>query len=160
MKEWANFFVTMGGAAATLTGLIFVGISINLNKILSIARLPDRASQALMLLVTVMIVSALCLVPLQSTMLFGLEILAIGILIWIINIRLDIGIFQKTSAHYKKRYLVNALLTQLSVLPYVASGVVMLIWGNAGVYILIPGFIFSFIKSVLDAWVLLVEINR
>jgi hypothetical protein len=32
-EGWANFFIAQVGAAAALTGLIFVGVSINLNKI-------------------------------------------------------------------------------------------------------------------------------
>jgi hypothetical protein len=160
MKDWVQFFATIGGAAATLTGLIFVGISINLNKILSISRLPDRASQALILLVTVLVVSGLCLIPGLNASLLGIEFLVLGTIVWIVNLKLDIGIFHKTSDQYKKRHLLNALLTQFSVLPYIISGIVLLTSGFTGIYWLLPAIFFSFIKSVLDAWVLLVEINR
>lgn len=54
----------------------------------------------------------------------------------------------------------NAVVTQFSVLPYIVSGILMLTGDINGTYWLVPGFIFSFIKAVLDAWVLLVEINR
>lgn len=161
MKEWAEFFTLTGGAAATLTGLIFIGISINLDKILSISQLPDRAAQALILLVTVMIVSILSLVPGQGMEWFGAEILSISILVWIINTRLDMHIFRKTAPEYKNRHLrINVLLTQFSLVPYVISAVVLIGGSNAGLYVLIPGFVFSFIKATLDAWVLLVEIKR
>ncbi len=43
MTGWENFFVAEVGASAALAGLIFVGVSINLNRILSLPRLPDRA---------------------------------------------------------------------------------------------------------------------
>ena len=43
---------------------------------------------------------------------------------------------------------------------YLAGGVVILIYGDSGIYWLIIGMICSFIKAVIDAWVLLVEINR
>jgi hypothetical protein len=32
--------------------------------------------------------------------------------------------------------------------------------GVGGLYLLVPAIIISFIKALLDAWVLLVEINR
>jgi hypothetical protein len=160
MKEWTNFFVLMGGAAATLTGLIFVGISINLNRIISIPKLPSRASQALILLVTVLLICALCLVPNQAASLLGSEFLVTGIVVWIVTFRIDLKILFKTDDQYKKQYLMNALFTQLSVLPYIVSGIIMLVKDFCGVYWLVPGIIFSFVKSVLDAWVLLVEINR
>jgi hypothetical protein len=160
MKEWTDFFILMGGAAATLTGLIFVGISINLNRIIAIPKLPSRASQALILLVTVLVICALYLVPNQSGCLIGSEVLFIGAVIWTITFRIDLKILYKTDKQYKRQYLMNALFTQLSVLPYIISGIMLLAKGYDGIYWVVPGIIFSFIKSVLDAWVLLVEINR
>jgi modulator of FtsH protease len=32
--------------------------------------------------------------------------------------------------------------------------------GEIGIFWIVPAIVFSFIKAVLDAWVLLVEINR
>lgn len=43
MDEWQGFFAAVLGASAALSGLLLVGVSINLSKILSVARLPDRA---------------------------------------------------------------------------------------------------------------------
>ena len=45
--DWAAFFTAQLGAAATLGGLIFVGLSLNLEKILSFPALPNRALFAL-----------------------------------------------------------------------------------------------------------------
>jgi hypothetical protein len=160
MKEWTDFFVTTGGAAAALTGLIFVGVSISLARILSIPKLPGRAAQALILLLTVLIVSALCLVPFQPNYLLGIEIIFIGIIIWIITFRADLQILSKTDKQYKKQYLMNTSFTQLSVLPYIVAGIALLAGKFGGIYWLVPAFLFSFIKAVIDAWVLLVEINR
>ena len=36
----------------------------------------------------------------------------------------------------------------------------ILIWGEVGLYWIAAAFIFSFIKAVSDAWVLLIEILR
>jgi hypothetical protein len=160
MKEWTDFFMLMGGAAATLTGLIFVGISINLNRIISMPKLPSRASQALILLVTVLLICALCLVPKQTASLTGCEFLFIGIIVWVISFMTDLKILHQTDKQYKYKFLLNAMLTQFSVLPYLVSGVALICCGFTGLYWLIPGVVFSFIKAVLDGWVLLVEINR
>jgi hypothetical protein len=160
MTEWDNFFIAIAGAAATLTGLIFVGVSISLARILSIPRLPGRASQALILLLTILITSSLCLVPHQPTLYIGVEFLVIGIIVWCISLRIDIGMLQKTAPEYKKHSIQNMVFTQLSVLPYIISGMIIIYQGFNGIYWLIPGIIFSFIKAVIDAWVLLVEINR
>ena len=61
---------------------------------------------------------------------------------------------------YKKQYFFSVVFNQLSVLPYLVAGVTILICGEKGIYWIVPGIILSFIKAVIDAWVLLVEINR
>jgi|SRR5579862_2170449 len=157
---WTNFFSAVAGAAATLTGLIFVGVSISLARILSIPSLPDRALQSLMLLGTVLITSLLYLVPGQSIRLLGIELFLIGILAWPIALKLDLGMLRNSNSLYKGKFRLNMLLTQLAVLPYIVAGTIAICRGPKGLYWLVPGLLFSFAKAVLDAWVLLVEINR
>jgi hypothetical protein len=43
MTGWESFFVAQVGASAAVAGLVFVGVSINLDKILKYAGLPGRA---------------------------------------------------------------------------------------------------------------------
>ena len=57
MGDWHDFFLAQAGAAGVLTGLVFVGVSINLQKILS--DLTGRAVEALILLVAVLVASVL-----------------------------------------------------------------------------------------------------
>lgn len=160
MTGWENFFIAEVGASAALAGLIFVGVSINLTRILSLARLPDRAFEAISLLLAVLVLSSLQLVPGQSITLLGIEILIIGLIIWAGVTMLDLRIRQKTEVQYRRPFLLNMLLSQLASLPYVIAGILVLAIGTSGLYWLVPAVIFSFIKAILDAWVLLVEINR
>ena len=80
MGDWHDFFLAQAGAAGVLTGLVFVGVSINLEKILSdpTSGLAGRAAEALVLLVAVLTPSCLLLVPGQGALLVGIEVLAIG----------------------------------------------------------------------------------
>ncbi len=155
-----NFFIAEVGASAALAGLIFVGVSINLSRILSLARLPDRALEAMSLLMTVLVLSSLQLVPGQSMALLGIEILIIGLLIWSEVTILDLRIRRNTDPQFRQVFLFNMLLSQLASLPYVIAGILVLVIGASGLYWLVPSVIFSFLKAILDAWVLLVEINR
>jgi hypothetical protein len=160
METWHDFFVAVAGAAAALTGLIFVGVSLSLTKMLATPKLPRRASEALIILMTVLIISCLCLVPAQPASLLGIEILIVGVLIWFITFRLDLSILRATNIEYKKQYKYMIVFTQLAILPYIVSAIVTLSCGYIGIYWLIPAIIFSFSKAVLDAWVILVEIHR
>jgi hypothetical protein len=155
MNGWENFLSAEVGASATLAGLIFVGVSINLARILSIAALPSRALQALLFLVAILIDSSLLLVPRQSMTAVGAELLIVSILLWTMATGSDIVALRKTDHKYRHFVKIN-----LVVLPYVISGVVVLVRGATGLYWLVPAVLLSFVKAIADAWVLLIEINR
>ena len=160
LKEWHDLFVVTGGASAALTGLIFVGVSQNLTRILSFESLPNRALLSLVLLLNILIVSVLFLIPGQSTSVLGTEVLSVEIIFYIIVLRLDISTYKSTVAPYKKQYRIHMAVDQLAALPYLIAGIFIVYSGEKGVNIIVPGIIFSFIKAIFDSWVLLVEINR
>jgi modulator of FtsH protease len=160
MHGWDNFFFAQVGAAAALTGLIFVGVSINLGKVIAMASLPNRALQALVILVAVLVASSLMLVPEQPLWLLGLEVLLVAILLEGIFIVLDIQMIRKTAKPYRRYIWVNIGFNQLPVLLYGLTGVLMLRNTGSGIYCIVPAIILSYIKAMTDAWVLLIEINR
>jgi modulator of FtsH protease len=160
MSEWSDFFIATTGASAALTGLIFVGVSINLTKILSIPTLPNRALISLILLLTIMVLSLLFIVPDQSLTVLGIEVLTLGMFVWLGISQIDIGIYTSKENHFKRKFAFNMAFNQIALLPYIIGGILILLTGNNGIYWIIPAVILSFIKAVLDAWVLLVEINR
>lgn len=155
-----NFFTAEAGASAALAGLIFVGLSINMARILSLPRVPERALQTLVILLVVLIVSSFLLVPGQSSVEISLEILATGGLAWAFSTRLDIGNIRVVGRQQRKWWIQNAALGQAALLSYIAAGVTTLAIGLNGLYWLVPAVVFSFLKAIIDAWVLLIEINR
>ncbi|UAY50966.1 hypothetical protein [Ferruginibacter albus] len=158
MHEWSDFYVATAGAAAALTGLIFVGVSINLSKILELEALPERAMLSLTLLMTILILSLLSLVP-QPITLLGIEILLMATIALLFVIKIDRKIFRKKDRTHLRQYIFNSVFNQLAVVPYFIGGIFMICTRN-GIYWIVAAIILSFIKAVLDAWVLLVEINR
>jgi hypothetical protein len=82
MPGWDNFFVAEAGAAAALTGLLFVAVSINLMRVLQFPQLPTRAAETLISLMSVLVVSTFALVPQQSMRTYGIEIAVTGLATW------------------------------------------------------------------------------
>lgn len=149
------------GASAALAGLIFVGLSINMTRILSLPRIPERGLQTITILLTVLLVSSLMLVPGQSTTEMGLEILVIGGASWLFNTWIETGNLTKNpNKEYRRYWIQNTLLGQAALLPYIVGGVFVLAIGLNGLYWLVPAVAISFLKAIIDAWVLLIEINR
>jgi hypothetical protein len=165
MGDWHDFFLAQAGAAGVLTGLVFVGVSINLEKILADPHsgLPGRAAEALILLVAVLTASTLQLVPGQSTALIGVEVLAVGLAAWgwIVAIQLRrLGYWRTMRPDLRQAFVLRVALGQLATLPLVIAGVAVLTVGLGGLYWLVAGTVFSILAALSEAWVLLVEINR
>lgn len=165
MEEWHDFFLAQAGAAGVLTGLVFVGVSINLQKILSdpSSGLPGRAAEALVLLVAVLTACVLLLVPGQGVILMGAEVLAIGLgtWVWVVAIQsMRLRSWQTMRPDLRGTFALRVALGQIATLPLVVSGVLVLAGGLGGLYWLVVGMVFSIIVALFDAWVLLVEINR
>jgi hypothetical protein len=158
--DWDTFFAAQLGASAALAGLLFVGISINMTKILKYPILVNRALQSLILLGTILVVSSFSLVPDQSLMFLGVEILIVGASVWAMVTRLSIGSFRTVEKQYRWSWIGESLLAQVAVLSYVVAGIVTITLGSGGVNLLVPAVVASFVIALMDAWVLLVEINR
>ena len=160
MEEWHDLFVASAGAAAALMGLLFVGLSINLSKILAFPVLATRALIASMLLLSILIQTLLLLVPHETPRAAGFCVLIIGLLTWPSVSYLDWVIFKKLEIRYRNLHLGKMLFDQVALLPYFIGGIIMLHGSVSGYYWLVGSIIISFLKASLDAWVLVVEINR
>jgi hypothetical protein len=165
MNEWHDFFLAQAGAAGVLTGLVFVGVSINLEKIVSepSSGLAGRAAEALILLVAVLLASVLVLVPAQGPGVLGAEVLVVGLAAWgwIVAIQLPrLREWGTMRADLRGPFVLRVALGQVATLPLVIAGVAVLWVGPGGLYWLMAGTIFSILAALFEAWVLLVEINR
>ena len=66
-SEWGELFVAVAGASAALAGLLFVAVSINVERIVRYRGLPERALEALVLLLGVLVISIIGLIPVRGT---------------------------------------------------------------------------------------------
>jgi hypothetical protein len=170
MSGWENFFVGELGASAALTGLVFVGVSVNLTKILGSSYLPNRALEALVALVAVLFMCSLLLIPGQSFLATGIEVLLIGLIDWMTMLLLQRNSLRKMQAQDHRtfaRIILDhrtfariILVCQMAALSFVIAGIVLLISGTNGLYWIVAATLLSFLAAFNDAWILIIGFKR
>jgi hypothetical protein len=160
MAKWEAFFAAQVAASATLAGLLFVGVSLNLAKILDNPSLPGRALAGFYLLLANLIVASLMLLPDQPPAVVGAEILVVGLAVWGVITRLDVIAIRRSSAEYRRYFIRHFFLFQTAVIPYLVGAGLLLAEAHGALYWVAAGMVLSLFTASTEAWVLLVEINR
>jgi modulator of FtsH protease len=158
VEPWTDLFVASAGAGAALAGLVFVAVSINVERILSYAGLPERALATVLLLLSVVMVSLVALVPGQGRVALGLELLVLALafaagLAYLVRLRPGVG--------DQARYAAGREATMLlGTIPFVIGAISLLLEAGGGLYWIAVGILAAIAGGVTNAWVLLVEILR
>lgn len=158
-SEWSDLYVAAAGASAALAGLLFVAVSINLDRILEFPGLPERALETLALLLGVLVVCIVGLIPGQGNVALGVELLAVSLALAALVFRLPTaytGPEEVPPAYLWSRWIVRLTAT----VPFVVGGVSVIAEGGGGLYWVVAGIVFAVVGAVANAWVLLVEILR
>lgn len=157
---WESFGVAMAGAAAVLVGLIFVAMSINMERLLAYPWLVSRAADAVLILFVALVAGALLLVP-------GLEASLLGWLLVVLGGVGAISILGRavTRRHaidpeYRGRADLQAVVAAVAMALFAVAGLSLAVAMGGGLYWLVPAMLLCLGIAVLDSWVLLVEINR
>lgn len=157
---WEPFFTAVIAAAAALTGLLFVAVSINLDRIVKGGtNLTARAAETLAVLLFVLVSSALTLVP-QSTLLLGLEILAVVVPMLAVTVSSQIRWLRQSSRVPVSWSVSRMACTAVATVPGTIAGLTLAIRAGGGLYWLVPTVLLGIVAAVYNAWVLLVEILR
>ena len=155
MREWHDFFVAQVGASAALVGLLFVAVSINLERILKFKHLPVRAMEAILQLLCLLVIATCALVPDLRETTYGVTIAAVGLITWVMQLRAVLY-----TRHSGFESVQRIIMNQLPPLPFVVAGVLMATGHPDGIYWALPGTLLCLISAMYSAWILLVEIQR
>jgi len=161
MMTWANFFAAAAGASASLAGLVFVALSVNINRILAFRQLPSRAAATIGTLMLILICSMATLIP-QPALNLGIEILVFSVCGWALKAWSAYRAIVDGARTQRpvREALTETLLGQIQVLPFLAGGVLLIRGDASGFYWVAGGMLTVFVFSVFNGWVLLVEILR
>jgi modulator of FtsH protease len=157
---WHDFYVMAGGAAAALTGLLFVAMSLHSRAIIAHPLYGGRALATLISLMTILFIAGAVLIPGQSTTLIGIEVEVLAIYHVIATYRQVTrtrpDAFAKLSMRRRFLELAGA---SIWIVLFVVSGVSLIVQRGGGFYLLAALMPFMFGWNVYVAWVLITEIS-
>jgi hypothetical protein len=157
--EWHDLFVATASASAALAGLVFVAVSINIERILKYPGLPERALETVLLLLGVLLVSIVGLIPAQSDAALGIELLVITIAIGGVIVALPAT--HEIEEPEPRSWLWSRWAVRLAgTVPLIVGGASVLASTGGGLYWVVGGIVFAIVGAISNAWVLLVEILR
>ena len=153
--EWTNFFVLVGTGSAALAGLVFVAISVNLQRVVGDATHMYRAINMLTGFTAVFIVASLALMGHQTHQTLGLEWLIVSLLAGAINTNGYIRGFSLTGS----RYALSPFRIVGGTSCYLGQvvGYAMYYFGaGVGIYVSAIALVANFYFLVSGSWLLIV----
>jgi len=149
------------GASATLAGLVFVALSVNIARILQVSHLPSRAGATIGSLMVILVCSMAALIP-QPEWMLGIEIAGFAFFGWVMKTWSAYRAFVDRMKTGRPMFeaVVETTLGQLQVLPFFVGAPQIMRGDDAGFYWIAGGILTGFVFSVFNGWVLLVEILR
>jgi modulator of FtsH protease len=100
------------------------------------------------------------LVPGQPLWLVGGEVLVVGLTNWLTVTRLHLRDRRVIDPALRRPFVIRVAVVQAVSVPFILGGVSLALQSEAGYYWLAAGVLGAIVAAVLNAWVLLVEINR
>jgi len=153
-EQWNNFFILVGTGSATLAGLVFVAMTINLTGVTKDATHRYRAVNMLSGFTSVFILSSLALMGHQTYRTVGIEWLIVSLLAAVVNTNGYIQAFRLPGSLYALS-LSRMVGGSACYLSQIIGSFMLLLGFRAGVYIGAIGLIVNFCFLVSGSWLLI-----
>ncbi len=153
-EAWHDFYLMVGGAAAVLTGLIFVAVSLHLRPVLRDSWHRGRAGSSLLALMSAVLIAGAVLIPAQPLPALGIEVALIALLSPAYTVR---GLRHAPSSRRQMRSIELSVGLIGAVLA-VLAGISLVAGVGGGLWLLLPGAAIALGSSVWNAWRLMVDV--
>jgi hypothetical protein len=165
LEKWSTFAVVAGGAAAVLTGLLFVAVSIRIDVIAKCQELRNRAAQTLTLFVTVLFIAILLSIPDQSLWVLGVELVALAVItgagLLVLGRRARVGPDPRDATAHAVASILDAVAPNaITSILLVTAGLRLVFGLHAGLDVLVLPVLVALAGGVTSAWLLLTKIPQ
>jgi modulator of FtsH protease len=160
LGDWGLAFTATAGAAAALTGLLFVALSINLKQIIASPGLVARAMEVLIVLTAALILSTLLLMPGQADGGAAIEVIIIAVAVSVVVAWLQIRTDRKALGISDLAFASRVIGAHTGPIFLVIGAVSLLAQSGGGLYWVVPALLAMIVVSIIGAWIMLVEILR
>jgi len=154
---WVSFGQALAAVAGTLTGLLFVAVSVKSEVLAASRRLRSRAAQTLVLFMTSVLVAVLLVAP-QPAAALGSGLVGVAAVSGAALIILD-----RRAGHASERgairYIERFSPNMITALLVGIAGLTFLLRAGGGLYWLIPAAAASILGGVVNAWLFLVSVT-
>jgi hypothetical protein len=154
---WHDFFLAAAGAAAALTGLLFVALSLHIRYIAADRRYRNMARGSLIGLVMVLILSLIALAR-EPTLLTGAELATVGALYLVLEGGYELLTFRRAQWRVARPTLVRSGIGQLLALAGMVGGLGLVFNAGPGLYAVAFIAIVIVVWNLWNAWVLLMGV--
>lgn len=154
---WHDFFVASAGAAAALTGLLFVGLSLHIRFIASSSLHRNTARGSLVGLVLVLVVSLL-LLGRQPTAWAGVELAFVSLFYIVVNGGYQLRMYRLANWSIPRASLVRASLGYVLAAIGLAGGISLVTETGPGLYVIALQVIAIVVWNLRNAWFLLLGV--
>ncbi len=150
-------FGAIAAATAAFAGLLFIALTVNLPRILPDAARVARAREALGGLLSLLVVAILILIPRQSRVALGIEMVSLAVVIVAISGYLEGQTIRHLPSERRTRWALRTLPYNVGTATVLVSGISMIAAVGGGLYWLIATVLIYFLWSARNVWVLVVE---
>jgi len=152
--QWNNFFILVGTGSATLAGLVFVAMTINLKGVAKDATHRYRAINMLSGFTSVFIISSLALMGHQTYRTLGIEWFIVSMFAAVINTNGYIQAFRQHSSLYALSPF-RVFGGSACYLGQIIGSLMLHLGSRTGIYISAVALIVNFYFLVSGSWLLI-----
>lgn len=155
--SWQSLYGAVAGASASLTGLLFVALSVNRRAIMGSHQQEARALETLGTLLSLLVVSIVVLVPGQDHRAVGLELALVGVLLVVAGGYAQRRTLGRLSGAQRRFWIGRLVILDAGTAAVVIGGASCAAGRLGGLFWLVPTLLIYFLWAATNAWVLLLH---